>query len=456
MVTANTIESIIAISITIFAIILNMYVISPKKFHIIEFFGLMFVTDIFSIVFIILLGLSEYLIGIIVTLIVILYTYYKTKNTVVILVNATFPLGIVLICNYLTINVLYIFGVNTYEWVNNFAKYAIFSFILMTFSLGLSYLLSYVLNKNLKVEEIVLEKDQTYLMIIFSVISLLMIYFNIIFGKDYYESPVLRITSFCLLLAEFLFSTYTMFYFLKSIRMEEENKRKEEMLIQAEVYTEEIENLYTSMKEFRHDYRNMMLTMSCFIEDRDIDGIKDYFYSKIYTYNQDKLKSSLKIDDLMNIKLSQVKGLIASKIALAQGINPPINFEIEVSDNISNIDMDIIDLSRAIGIILDNAIEAARECKNSYIKVILNKSHRAVVMTTKNSFSGEIPNIYEIYERGISTKGANRGLGLNNLREIAVKYDNVTVDISRLENEFCLTLNVDFINREPIKVESTQ
>lgn len=456
MIAVNTMESIIAMSITIFVIILNMYIISPRKFHIIEFFGLMFVTDIISIFFIVLFECSEYLIGLIATLMIILLSYYKTKNAVIIIVNATFPLGIVLISNYLMANILAIFNINGYEWLKIFSNYLIFSFALILVSVIISCLLNYMLNKNLKVEEIELKLDQTCLMVAFSVISFTMIYFNIFFGNDYYESPVLRVTSFCLLLAEFIFSTYTMFYFLKSIRMEEENRRKQDMLNQAEVYTKEIENLYSSLRDFKHDYRNMMLTMLILIEDKDIDGIEKYFYEKIYTYSYDKLKSSLKIDGLMRIKVSQVKSLIASKIALAQGINPPINFEVEVSDNINNIDMDIIDLSRAIGIILDNAIEAARGCKNSYIKVILTKLPSRIVMTTKNNFLGEIPNIYELYERGISTKGANRGLGLSNLREIAVKYDNVTVDISRIEHEFCLTLNVDFINREAIKLESTQ
>lgn len=455
MVAVNTMESIIAISITVCVIILNMYVISPRKFRIIEFFGLMFVADIISIIFILLLSFSEYLIGIITTIIISLFTYYKTKNKIVVLVNATFPLGITLISNYLTINILYLFGIDGYEWTNNFINYIFFSFILLIFSIVLSYLLNYMLNKNLKVKEIELKLDQTFLMATFSVIFYIMIYFNIFFGNDYYESPVVRITSFCLLLAEFLFSTYTMFYFLKSIRMEEENRRKEDMLIQAEVYTKEIENLYFSMKEFKHDYNNMMLTMSCLIEDEDMEGIKDYFYTKIYPYSHDKFISSLRIDSLIRIKVSQVKSLIASKIALAQGVDPPINFEVEVSSNITNIDMDMIDLGRAIGIILDNAIEAARECKNSYIKVVLSKSPRGIIITTRNNFLGEIPNIYELYERGVSTKGASRGLGLSNLKEIAVKYDNVTVDISRLENEFCLTLNVDFINREPIKIENT-
>lgn len=451
----NTIQYIIGISMTIFIIITNMSIISPIKFRIIEFFGLMFVANIISTIPIVVFKLSEYLIGIITTIIISLFTYYKTKNKIVVLVNATFPLGITLISNYLTINTLYMFGIDGYEWTNNFINYVFFSFILLIFSIVISYLLNYMLNKNLKVREIELKLDQTFLMATFSVIFYIMIYFNIFFGKDYYESPVVRITSFCLLLAEFLFSTYTMFYFLKSIRMEEENRRKEDMLIQAEVYTKEIENLYFSMKEFKHDYKNMMLTMSCLIEDEDIEGIKDYFYTKIYPYSHDKFISSLRIDSLIRIKVSQVKSLIASKIALAQGVDPPINFEVEVSSNITNIDMDMIDLGRAIGIILDNAIEAARECKNSYIKVVLSKSPRGIIITTRNNFLGEIPNIYELYERGVSTKGASRGLGLSNLKEIAVKYDNVTVDISRLENEFCLTLNVDFINREPIKIENT-
>lgn len=451
----NTIEYMIAISITIFVIIANTNIISPIKFRKIEFFGLMFVPNILLSVLIVILNLSQYWIGVLTTLITSLFLYYKTKNIVVVLISAVFPINIVLISNYLTVNIFALFNINGYELLDEFFKYLIFSAVLVLLSLVISYLIGYILNIKLKIIEITLEVDQIYLMTVFSVISYIMIYFNIFFGKDYYESPLLRITSLCLLLAEFMFSVYTMFYFLKSIRMEEENRRKEDMLIQAEVYTKEIENLYFSMKEFKHDYNNMMLTMSCLIEDEDIEGIKDYFYTKIYPYSHDKFISSLRIDSLIRIKVSQVKSLIASKIALAQGVDPPINFEVEVSSNITNIDMDMIDLGRAIGIILDNAIEAARECKNSYIKVVLSKSPRGIIITTRNNFLGEIPNIYELYERGVSTKGASRGLGLSNLKEIAVKYDNVTVDISRLENEFCLTLNVDFINREPIKIENT-
>jgi len=434
----------LGILMTIFIIISNMYIVSPIKFNKIEFFGLMFVAGLISITLLILLGFSQYLIGIILAILIVLLSYYKSKNIVAILVNTTFPIGIALISNYLTINFIYLFDINIYEKIGNFRNYIFFNIILFIFSLGLSYLIDYMLNKKLNIKEITLKKDQTFLMITFSIISFVMIYFNIFFGTDYYDSPILRITSLVLLLSEFSLTIYTMFYFLKTIRMEEENKRKEEMIEQMNTYTREMETLYNSIKSFKHDYKNMLVTMATMIEENKIDELKDFFYNKIYPYSQSMLKNTLQIGDLANIDIAQIKGLIASKAVIAQEQKPPVNFNVEVIGKISEIDMDIIDLCRVLGIIIDNAIEAARICEIPNVTIAMFKASKAIVIIVKNNYVGELPDIDRLYGKGYSSKGKNRGLGLTNLKKILDSYNNIYLNLSKPDEEFCITLKIFF------------
>jgi len=440
----TTIEYMLGILMTIFIITSNMYVISPIKFNKIEFFGLMLVAGLISITLLILLGFSQYLIGVILTILIVLLSYYKSKNIVVILINTTFPIGTVLISNYLTINFIYLFDVNIYKKISDFKNYIFFSIILFIFSLGLSYLLDYMLNKKLNIKEIILKKDQIFLMSTFSIISFVMIYFNIFFGTDYYDSPILRITSLVLLLSEFSLTIYTMFYFLKTIRMEEESKRKEEMIEQMNTYTREMETLYNSIKSFKHDYKNMLVTMATMIEENKIDELKDFFYNKICPYSKNMLNDTLQIGDLANIDIAQIKGLIASKAVIAQEEKPPVNFNVEVIGRISEINMDIIDLCRVLGIIMDNAIEAARVCEVPNVTIAMFKASNAIVIIVKNNYAGELPNIDQLYGKGYSSKGKDRGLGLTNLKKILDSYNNIYLDLSKPDEEFCITLKIFF------------
>ena len=98
--------------------------------------------------------------------------------------------------------------------------------------------------------------------------------------------------------------------------------------------------------------------------------------------------------------------------------------------------MNIIDLSRVVGILLDNAIEGAKATERPYIKLALINKENSVSMILVNSTTKDTPPIHVIYKKGFSTKGNNRGLGLNNLKEIIGKYNNVSLDTIIEANEF--------------------
>ncbi len=122
-------------------------------------------------------------------------------------------------------------------------------------------------------------------------------------------------------------------------------------------YTNQIETMYSSLRSFKHDYSNIMLSMSGYIEANDMDGLKKFFDKEILPLSKNITKNTAHINQLMNINATELKSIISSKLLYAIELN--IAVSVEVTDNIPNIPMDTLDLSRIIGIFLDNAIEAS-------------------------------------------------------------------------------------------------
>ncbi|QJU14076.1 GHKL domain-containing protein [Blautia pseudococcoides] len=128
---------------------------------------------------------------------------------------------------------------------------------------------------------------------------------------------------------------------------------------QLQDYTNQIENMYSSLRSFKHDYLNIMLSMSGYIETGDIDGLQKYFDKEIIPLNNKLSKNTSHMNQLMNIKITELKSIISAKLLYAMELN--INVNIEVTEEISEISMDTVDLARILGVFLDNAIEATLE-----------------------------------------------------------------------------------------------
>lgn len=212
------------------------------------------------------------------------------------------------------------------------------------------------------------------------------------------------------------------YVFAKENKIEKQRIQYESL----EEYTAKVEVLYTDMRKFRHDYTNILSSMYSFIEDNDMCGLKKYFNEKIQPLNQKMNNNDYKLGLLKNVHLPEVKGLLSSKIIKAQELG--LDTFIDISEPIDEINIDIVELVRSIGIIMDNAIEAALSSEEKKIYLGLIKKNQSVIIVVSNSFSGEIPSISMLFKQGFSTKGENRGIGLSNLKEILNKYRNVTLD----------------------------
>lgn len=98
--------------------------------------------------------------------------------------------------------------------------------------------------------------------------------------------------------------------------------------------------------------------------------------------------------------------------------------------------MNVIDLCRALGIMLDNAIEEAVMCEVLLLRVSFIGKGRSVVISVINSCHENTPPIHKFVQYGFSTKGEGRGIGMRTLKEITDRY-NLSIGIHMSRWIFC-------------------
>lgn len=207
-------------------------------------------------------------------------------------------------------------------------------------------------------------------------------------------------------------------------------------------YTLRIESINNEMRKFRHDYVNILSTLSEFIHEDDMPGLKRYFNEQIVPLKDNMKTRSIKLNGIEKLKVREIKGLITTKILQAQEKKIPIS--IEVPDEIDKIDMNTIELNRITGIIIDNAIEASEALEDPLIRIAFIDNEESVTFIVMNKCSDNTPKIHELFEEGFSTKGDNRGLGLSTLKELTDENENVLLD-TVIENGYFVQ-KVEIIN----------
>lgn len=119
-----------------------------------------------------------------------------------------------------------------------------------------------------------------------------------------------------------------------------------------------------------------------------------------------------------------------------------IHVDIEVMEEVTDIPMDILDLSRILGIFLDNAIQAALETEQPSIRFALVNMDTELVFILSNTFLEKEKPYTALIKSNLSAKEANHGIGLYNVQQIIAKYNHVFLETNIQDQTFvqCLKL----------------
>ncbi|MFD3156906.1 sensor histidine kinase [Haloimpatiens sp. FM7330] len=234
------------------------------------------------------------------------------------------------------------------------------------------------------------------------------------------------------------------YYYDKSVEYRVKLQREIEEKNEIEEYSNIIEEMYSETRRFKHDYINMLSPLKEYIDNANIEGLREFFYDNVIDMDKNIKWSNSNIDKLKYIKVVGLKAILSTKLIKAASMN--IDIKVDIVEDIDYVYMNIMDLCRIIGILMDNAIEAAQECEYPKICVAVVNKNDYVVIAVHNNFFGEKPQIHKIYKEGFSTKGKDRGIGLYNVKNIIdTNYDNVFLNTSIEENMFIQELWIKYI-----------
>jgi len=231
-----------------------------------------------------------------------------------------------------------------------------------------------------------------------------------------------------------IFLSVIKLFLQKYKRIKHDIKRNKGEQAILECYMKEIEARYGEMRKFKHDYQNILSSLDSFIAEEDFQGLKHYYLEKIKETSKILNKHLFGFEALSKIEVREIKSILAMKLMCAQEQGIPVIFE--AVDRVTTIPLDTTILVRALGILLDNAIEELMECANGKLLVGVVKNARSTTFIVQNTCRADTPKVHQLKQLGFSTKGDGRGIGLSNLSDFVKAHSNLSLETTINENQF--------------------
>ena len=158
------------------------------------------------------------------------------------------------------------------------------------------------------------------------------------------------------------------------------------------------------------------------VQDNDNDTVS---YIDGLLKDDEENKDVRWLSKLANIPLGGLKGLLYFKINEMVDKNITVNLEVSESLNKKSswktYTSNPQDISKIIGVYLDNAIEAASVSKTKEIEIQFYKQGKNIVLSLGNTYKGKIDES-KLDSEGYSSKGNNRGYGLSLVKDLLSKH----------------------------------
>ena len=308
-------------------------------------------------------------------------------------------------------------------------------------------ILTVIITKKVKINlDMIFTKEYRKIHIfLLSIIIFILIFYNYLsiyslLGKE--DIPLYYMSIITISVFFILFSSIT-YNLVKNTKIKSEVKSENQKLEQQKKYILSLEKNNNEIRKFKHDFNNIILGLDGYINNDDFnkEKLKKYFNSTIMNFNNNIELNDIIIAKLNSIKVSSLKSLITNKVLMAQNNN--IDVDINIQGEINDFHTDEMQLSRILGILLDNAIEASLEVPDDKkIEVNIIQIDKTTDIQISNTFNNTGTPISDFNKERFSTKGTNRGLGLSSAHEIANKL-NILLNTEIDGNTFIQNLSIE-------------
>ena len=209
---------------------------------------------------------------------------------------------------------------------------------------------------------------------------------------------------------------FVLFWFnQRQLGIKRENDLLTAQISAQEVSIKNLENAYNRTRNFRHDIKNHMLTLSILAENGNLEEIKKYIREMNGIIDE---SSYIRITGI-----SAVDAILNEKLYAAQSESITTSYDVSnmEKNNIKPVDMCII-LSNA----LDNAIEANKKIKDPEKRYIKLKIHGTEQFSVISVINPTVSAPMKINSNSYTTSkrdSGNHGFGLKSIESTTKKYD---------------------------------
>ena len=221
-------------------------------------------------------------------------------------------------------------------------------------------------------------------------------------------------------------------------KMELKQKKFEQR--QMEQYMDKIQDLYAELKGFRHDFGNIITSLNLAIEERDLEDIKRIKRDVLEECYGELQKEEYTGFDLGNIRDSALRSILSRGWIYAEKLGVKLTFE--TGEVIEKLPMRLLDLVRTVGILVNNAIEAANSSVEKEVHIAVFNMPNGVHLIVQNSIADQPIDWNKLFDKGFSTKGDRRGMGLGIVKDIVEGYSSVFLETELINGKFTQTLVV--------------
>ena len=342
-----------------------------------------------------------------------------------------FPYIAFIICGPITLNLfIYVFKLSSSEIIS----IPIYKFTYSLF-LYIFVFLVYLLLKHYKIIFNFLDtvkRNNNLILLINFIVGILVIAVQSYILGVYSNILSIKIilSSILTLLIYFIISLYSL---SRTTKLEITTEKLEE----EKLYNQTLTLLYDNIRGFKHDFNNIVQGIGGYISTNNMAGLKEY-YSEVLEDCQRVNNLSLLSPEIINNPA--IYSLLTAKYHAA--LEAEIKMNLEIFMDLSTINMKIYELTKILGILIDNAIEASKQCEEKEITITIRKDNKKnkQLFIIENTYANKDVNINEIFEKGKTSKttedSKNHGLGLWEVRQIVKKNKNLDLYTTKSEQYF--------------------
>ncbi len=327
-----------------------------------------------------------------------------------------------IIMEFIVIQGLKVISINSIEILNlNLQCQALYSILILYLTLIIFVFYKKHFNRKI-LNEYILKNN--YLNFILFVLFFLVFLMLIIYSIDYTRMDIfiISIISCCII---FIFIVTILYNAIKESKLLE----RYNFLLERNSYFEHVREDYRILK---HNLINDLLSVKVIGDNK----VKELIKEKIKKYNKE-YEWITNIDEIPN----NLQGLIQLKLLIAKKLDIVCHIETTLkTDYLDNLDMSVYDnLSDAISITLDNALEAAKDCKEKFVYICIEEEKNQLIIRISNPFINDI-DLECLGTKDYSTKKRNSGIGIFSLYKLINK--NKIIIKSEIINDLFTTIIV--------------